>query len=116
MKSANGVVGALVDSYARPHFEAGARSGTVVRCTPFDARACGVRRPPRRPLNEEHELAVAAFLRTCDPEAIAALAAWPVLSERQMRRRQEREIPCGDENDLQIVGSRTREGYAKPVH
>lgn len=29
-----------------------------------------------------------------------------------MHRRAVREIPCGDASDLQIVGSRTRAGYA----
>ena len=33
-----------------------------------------------------------------------------------MRARQEHEIPCGDEHDLEIVGSRTRAGFAQPVH
>jgi hypothetical protein len=64
-----------------------------------------------------HEAAVAAFLASWDPARVAALEArWPVLSERQMERREQREIPCGDAADLEIVGSRTREGFAQPVH
>jgi hypothetical protein len=59
---------------------------------------------------------VAAFLASCDPALVAALeACWPVLSERQMERREQTEIPCGDASDLQIRGSRTREGYAQSV-
>jgi hypothetical protein len=42
-------------------------------------------------------------------------ARWVVLGERQTERREQREIPCCDAGDLQIVGSRTRAGYALPA-
>jgi hypothetical protein len=60
---------------------------------------------------------VATFLARCDATRVAMLEArWPVLSARQLLRRQEHEIPCGDEHDLEIVGSRTRAGFAQLVH
>jgi hypothetical protein len=46
------------------------------------------------PAAAEHERAVAAFLASCDPARAAALEApWPVLSERQIERREQCEIP-----------------------
>jgi hypothetical protein len=42
-------------------------------------------------------------------------ARWKVLSASAMRHREQRGIPVGDAGDLQIVGSRTRAGYALPV-
>jgi hypothetical protein len=61
---------------------------------------------------------VAAFFASCDSARVAAAAArcGVVLSVHQLRHREQREIPVGDERDLEIVGSRTREGFAQPVH
>jgi hypothetical protein len=50
-----------------------------------------------------------------DGWSASVAARWPVLSVHQLRHREQREIPCCDAGDLQIVGSRTRAGYALPA-
>ena len=56
-----------------------------------------------------HERAVAAFLASCDPDRLRAVQLrWPVLSAHQMRHRLRREIPVGDERDVEIVARRVR--------
>jgi hypothetical protein len=54
-----------------------------------------------------HEAAVAEFMASVPPEVIADLQRrWPVLTEHQMRHRLRREIPVGDEHDVEIVARR----------
>jgi hypothetical protein len=51
-----------------------------------------------------HDRAVAEFMASCDPGRLReACIRWPVLTEHQMRHRLRREIPVGDERDLEIV-------------
>lgn len=62
---------------------------------------------PRLNRGSAHERAVAEFLASCEPARLRALdLLWPVLSERQMQRRQYHEIPVGDHHDIEIVASR----------
>ena len=54
-----------------------------------------------------HEAAVAEFMAGCDPARLAELQRrYPVLTAHQMRHRLRREVPVGDERDVEIVARR----------